>query len=191
MPAGKKVWEKKIDLLSAKRASAAAAAKRDDKKWKKRWAKADDKKKALIKGVAKGLDKGRQRGVTRRSLTRKALSDKAERKPDQLTYECTIHVGKLVKGSKFAARAPKAVKKIRAFAGKLMKTKDNRVDASLNTYIWSRGVKGVPKRIRVRITRKVSENPDGRSKRKRLHTIISHAGDVPSLKGLLTKTVTA
>merc|ERR1711964_896205 len=88
--------------------------------------------------------------------------------------ECTIHLAKLIKGRTFARRAPMAVKKIRAFAQKIFKTKDNRIDGSLNTAVWAQGVKGVPTRLRVKIERHVAENTDGASKRKRLYTVISH-----------------
>eukprot|EP00657_Telonema_sp_P-1_P003801 TRINITY_DN188_c0_g1_i4.p1 TRINITY_DN188_c0_g1~~TRINITY_DN188_c0_g1_i4.p1 ORF type:complete len:102 (+),score=60.29 TRINITY_DN188_c0_g1_i4:184-489(+) len=86
----------------------------------------------------------------------------------------------------FHKRAPVAVKKIKKIVSKLMKTKDNRIDASLNTYLWHRGVKGVPGRVRVLIQRKVAENAEGASKRKRFYTVISNV-PVASFKGLTTK----
>merc|ERR1711916_166129 len=61
---------------------------------------------------------------------------------------------------------------------------------SQNTAVWSQGVKGVPTRISVKIERRVAENTDGASKRKRLYTVISHV-PVASYKGLLNQPITA
>lgn len=36
----------------------------------------------------------------------------------------------------------------------MMKTSDVRIDPKLNQYIWSQGVKNLPRRVRVRISRK-------------------------------------
>jgi large subunit ribosomal protein L31e len=170
--------------LEASKASAARAAK-DNKRWKRVLAKMSPERKASYTGVGNTAGKNRVRGVTRRST-----AERKGRKDDNTSYELTIHLAKLIKGRKFAKRAPMAVDKIRAFAKKLMKTKDNRIDGSLNTYIWHQGVKGVPTRVRVRIERHVAESTDGASKRKRLYTVISHV-PVPTFKGLLTKPITA
>lgn len=183
-----KAYEKKIALIKAKKEAAERRTKKDDKKWKARFAKFSEDKKKAFKGVAQSDARGRRRGATRRSLTR---AKKAERKPDVLTYETTVHLAKMIHGKSFHKKAPTAVKAIRKFAGQLMKTKDNRVDASLNGFIWSRGIKGVPGRVRVSISRKVAEAKEGSSgKRKRLYTVISYV-PTTSYKGLGTKTVTA
>ena len=54
----------------------------------------------------------------------------------------------------------RAVDEIKKFAKKLMKTKDVRVDVKLNQLVWSQGVKHVPHKIRVRISRKRNEDED-------------------------------
>jgi large subunit ribosomal protein L31e len=160
-------------------------AERDSKRWKRVLAKMDAEKKKGFVGVGNTSAKGRNRGVTRASLR-----ERKGRKEDTTAMECTIHMTKLIKGRTFARRAPMAVKKIRAFAQKLFKTKDNRIDGSLNTAVWASGVKGVPTRLRVKIERHVAENTDGASKRKRLYTVISHV-PVATYKGLLNKVITA
>ncbi|KAG7538220.1 Ribosomal protein L31e [Arabidopsis suecica] len=43
-------------------------------------------------------------------------------------------------------KAPNAIKEIRKFAEKAMGTKDVRVDVKLNKQIWSRGIRGTPRR---------------------------------------------
>jgi large subunit ribosomal protein L31e len=55
--------------------------------------------------------------------------------------------------STFKKRAPRAIKELKKFATDMMGTKDVRVDDSLNKYVWSKGVRNVPHRIRVRISR--------------------------------------
>lgn len=44
------------------------------------------------------------------------------------------------------------------------KIRDVRVDTSLNKFVWSQGVKNVPTRIRVRLSRKRNEDEDAKEK---------------------------
>jgi large subunit ribosomal protein L31e len=57
--------------------------------------------------------------------------------------------------STFKKRAPRAMKEIKKFAQKAMGTKDVRLDVLLNKFIWSKGVKNVPLRVRVQLHRYV------------------------------------
>lgn len=43
--------------------------------------------------------------------------------------------------SAFKKRAPRAVKELKKFAEKMMKTPDVRIDSKLNKEIWSQGIK--------------------------------------------------
>eukprot|EP00658_Telonema_sp_P-2_P082373 TRINITY_DN86_c0_g1_i2.p1 TRINITY_DN86_c0_g1~~TRINITY_DN86_c0_g1_i2.p1 ORF type:complete len:189 (-),score=87.20 TRINITY_DN86_c0_g1_i2:117-683(-) len=173
--------EEKLQLIADRKQAAESRRNKDDKKWKRALAKMDDEKKKQYQGVGNTSEHGRRRGATRRSLLKQE-----GRKPDTVSVECTIHLAKILKKRTFHKRAPVAVKKIKKIVSKLMKTKDNRIDASLNTYLWHRGVKGVPGRVRVLIQRKVAENAEGASKRKRFYTVISNV-PVASFKGLTTK----
>ena len=49
---------------------------------------------------------------------------------------------------------------IRKFAQKAMCTEDVRIDPTVNKYVWSKGVHNVPRRIRVRLSRKVNEEDE-------------------------------
>jgi len=105
---------------------------------------------------------------------------------DIVTRECTIHMSKRLYGVTFKNRAPRAIREIKDFASKQMKTSDVRIEVGLNKYIWSAGIKNVPKRLRVRLSRK--RNEDEKAKEK-LYTLVSH---VPGeSKGLETVTVEA
>jgi large subunit ribosomal protein L31e len=177
--------EKKLALLAARQKATEASVAREDKKWKRVLAKMTEEKRKSEYRTVGVVERGRRRGATRA-----AQRERKGRKADSVTYEATIHLSKLLQGKLFAKRAPMAVKKIKTFAQKMLKTKDNRIDGGLNTLLWSRGVKGVPTRIRVRLQRKVKENTDGNSKRKQLYTVISHV-PTATLKGLTTKIVEA
>jgi hypothetical protein len=39
-----------------------------------------------------------------------------------------------------------------------------RVDAALNKFVWSQGIKNIPKRIRVRLSRKRNEDEEAKEK---------------------------
>ncbi|PPS03779.1 hypothetical protein GOBAR_AA16882 [Gossypium barbadense] len=71
------------------------------------------------------------------------------RKEEVVTREYTINLHKRLHGCTFKKKAPKAIKEIRKFAEKAMGTKDVRVDVKLNKHIWSRGIRSVPRRIRL------------------------------------------
>eukprot|EP01083_Nonionella_stella_P191530 708830_1 len=83
---------------------------------------------------------------------------------DLVSRDYTIHLSKRVHKCTFKKKAPKAIKEIRKFAQKAMGTKDVRIDAQLNKYVWSRGVKNVPTRVRVRLTRKRNEDEEAAEK---------------------------
>jgi len=60
--------------------------------------------------------------------------------------------------STFKKRAPRAVRAIRKFATEMMGTEDVRVHPQLNKAVWSKGVKNVPCRIRVRCERRRNDD---------------------------------
>lgn len=89
--------------------------------------------------------------------------------------------------STFKKMAPKAVKEIRKFAQKAMGTSDVRLDVKLNKHIWSRGVRNVPTRVRVRIARKRNDDEDAKEE---LYSYVSVAEIPPEgLRNLGTKIV--
>ncbi|KAF9645547.1 hypothetical protein BDM02DRAFT_500208 [Thelephora ganbajun] len=106
---------------------------------------------------------------------------------DVVTREYTIHLHKRVHGRSFKKRAPHAVKSVVEFATKAMGTTDVRIDPKLNQELWSRGIKSVPHRIRVKLERKRN---DEEGAKERLFTYASHV-PVTSFKRLQTTTIDA
>merc|ERR1712042_1379 len=120
------------------------------------------------------------------------MSPRAEKKSkstmmEVVTREYTINLHKRLHGIGFKYRAPRAVKEIMKFAEKQMGTKDVRIDTRLNKAIWSQGVRGVPFRMRVRLTRLRNEDEDSVHK---LYTLVTHVA-IPKggFKGLQTENV--
>jgi large subunit ribosomal protein L31e len=90
--------------------------------------------------------------------------------------------------SAFKKKAPRAIKEVRKFVSKLMGTEDVRIETGLNKWIWNRGeysvpfplpscfwswpflssvfagVRNVPTKIRVRVSRKVNDDDDAKHK---------------------------
>jgi large subunit ribosomal protein L31e len=61
---------------------------------------------------------------------------------------------------------------------------DVRIDAGLNKFVWSTGIKHIAKRIRVKLSRKRNDKEDAKEK---LYTLVEH---VPGpTKGLETELV--
>ncbi|KIM98010.1 hypothetical protein OIDMADRAFT_20336 [Oidiodendron maius Zn] len=110
--------------------------------------------------------------------TRSAIADVVAR-------EYTIHLHKRLHGVTFKKRAPRAIKEIKAFATKAMGTSDVRLDPQLNKKVWEAGIKGVPFRLRVRISRKRNDEEGA------VHKLYSYvqAVNVKDPKGLQTALV--
>ncbi|MDK0628409.1 60S ribosomal protein L31, partial [Clostridium perfringens] len=99
-----------------------------------------------------------------------------------VTREYTVNLHKRLHGVGFKKRAPRAIKEIRKFAEKQMGTPDVRVDTRLNKYLWSKGVRNVPFRVRVRLSRRRNDDEDSAHK---LFTLVTYV-PVASIKGLQT-----
>jgi large subunit ribosomal protein L31e len=81
-------------------------------------------------------------------------------KTEPLDIECTINLGKVLAKIAEKKRAPRATREIRKFAAKQLGTSDVRIDVGLNKHVWSRGIRHVPKRVRVRMSRRVNDDED-------------------------------
>uniref|UniRef100_A0A8C7WNU1 Large ribosomal subunit protein eL31 n=2 Tax=Oryzias TaxID=8089 RepID=A0A8C7WNU1_9TELE len=102
-----------------------------------------------------------------------------------VTREYTINIHKRIHGVGFKRRAPRAINEIRKFAMKEMGTPDVRIDTRLNKAVWSKGVRNVPYRMRVRLSRKRNEDEDSPNK---LYTLVTYV-PVTTCKGLQTVNV--
>ncbi|KAF6164301.1 hypothetical protein GIB67_010271 [Kingdonia uniflora] len=109
------------------------------------------------------------------------------RKEEVVTREYTINLHRRLHGCTFKKMAPKAIKEIRKFALKSMGTKDVRVDVKLNKHIWSKGIRSVPRRVRVRIARKRNDDEDTKEE---LYSLVTVA-EIPTecLSNLGTKVI--
>ena len=102
-----------------------------------------------------------------------------------VTREYTINLHKRTHDTQFKKRAPKAIRQIKKFAEAMMGTQDVRIDTGLNKFVWSQGVKSVPRRVRVRLSRRHNDDEDSTNK---LYTLVTYV-KVDSFKGLQTATV--
>lgn len=101
----------------------------------------------------------------------------------QVSRDYTINLHKLCHGIQFKKKAPKAVKVIRDFAKQNMLTEDTRIDSKLNGFLWNNGIRNIPKRVRVRLTRKLATEEDAKHKFYTLAELIN----VDDFKGLQTE----
>ncbi|CAK7244330.1 MAG: 60S ribosomal protein L31B [Sporothrix thermara] len=104
---------------------------------------------------------------------------------DVVSREYTIHMHKRLHGVSFKKRAPRAVKEIKKFAQQAMGTTDVRLDPMLNKKVWESGVKGVPYRLRIRISRRRNDEEDAKEK---LYSFVQ-AVNVKDPKGMQTVVV--
>jgi large subunit ribosomal protein L31e len=120
--------------------------------------------------------------VLSHSFTRLQARDRKPKGSEVVTREYTIHLHPKLRKYGFKRKAPRAVKEIRKFATKMMGTSDVRVDTRLNKEIWKTGVRNVPYRVRVRLSRKRNDDEDAKEE---LYTLVTHV-PVTTFKGLQT-----
>mmetsp|Transcript_32284 Transcript_32284/g.66793 ORF Transcript_32284/g.66793 Transcript_32284/m.66793 type:complete len:119 (+) Transcript_32284:48-404(+) len=106
--------------------------------------------------------------------------EKKARVSDVITREYTINMHKRLLGQTFKRRAPRAISEVKKFATKAMGTTDVRIDQKLNKFLWSKGVKNVPYRVRVRIFRKRNDDEDAKEKLYSMCTLV----EVDTFKGV-------
>ena len=101
----------------------------------------------------------------------------------ETAIDTTINVHKLAHRTQFKKKAPKAVKAIKQWVAKLMRTTDVRVDPKLNQFIWSQGVRNLPHRVRVRISRKKNEEEGAQGE---YYSLVQHV-NLEDFSGRLTE----
>lgn len=106
--------------------------------------------------------------------------------PKVQSRDATINLHKRLHGLRFKKKAPRAIAAIRRFVQEKMGTSDVRVDADLNKFIWHKGVRNVPYRVRLRMSRRVNEDEDGDDEG--LYTHVMHV-PVDSYKDLVDEQV--
>lgn len=90
------------------------------------------------------------------------MVDRKRGSKEAVAREYTINLHKALKSTNFKKRAPKAVSEIRKFAKKAMGTSDVRLDVKLNQAVWSKGVRNVPFRLRIVISRRRNDDEDAK-----------------------------
>lgn len=104
---------------------------------------------------------------------------------EDVTREYTIHLHKYIHGIGFKKRAPRAIAAIREFARRTMGTDDVRIDSKVNKEVWKNGIRSVPYRVRVRLSRR---RADVEGPKPALYTFVTLV-PVTSFRGLQTVNV--
>merc|ERR1712137_554975 len=89
----------------------------------------------------------------------------------EVSRDYTINISKRIHKVAFKKRAPRAIKEITKFAQANMLTDDVRIDTKLNQFIWSQGVRNIPRKVRVRMSRRQNEEEDSKTQ---LYTLVEH-----------------
>jgi large subunit ribosomal protein L31e len=102
----------------------------------------------------------------------------------ETAIDTTINIHKLAHRQQFKHKAPRAVTEVKKWVAKLMRTTDVRIDPKLNQFIWSQGVRNLPHRVRVRISRK--RNEEEGSTQGEFYSLVQHV-HVEDFSGKLTE----
>eukprot|EP00703_Trepomonas_sp_PC1_P001564 JAP95042.1 Ribosomal protein L31B [Trepomonas sp. PC1] len=87
----------------------------------------------------------------------------------------TIDLAKQAKGVAFKKRAPTCIKKIQDIAIKTAQCEDVQIGEDVNLYVWQKGIRCPPRKIRVQIDVKEQDN---------IKIAVVSLVDVESFKGL-------
>ena len=101
----------------------------------------------------------------------------------EVNMDFTFNLSAATKGIQFKKKAPRAIREIKKFAAKQMFTDDVRVDPVLNRFVWSKGVRHLPRKVRIRCCRKKDDDSQGKPK---FYTLVQHI-EVDSFEGLQTE----
>lgn len=88
-----------------------------------------------------------------------------------VTREHTINIQKHIHGVGFKKCAPEALKDIRKFSMKEMRTPDVRTDTRLNNTVRAKGIRKVPHHVCVQLSRKCNKDEDSPNQ---LYTLVTH-----------------
>lgn len=102
----------------------------------------------------------------------------------ETAIDTTVNIHKLAHRATFKNKAPTAVKKIKQLVHKMMKTEDVRIDPKLNQFVWAQGIRNLPHKVRVRISRKRNED-EGNTKGD-WYSLVQHV-HVEDFNGRLTE----
>jgi len=89
---------------------------------------------------------------------------KERKELENVTRDYTLNMHKRLQGVAFKKRATRAVRECGRFAAKEMHTGDVRIDTALNHFLWSRGCRNVPRKVRIRVSRTQNEEDDAKEK---------------------------
>lgn len=113
---------------------------------------------------------------------------KGEKKPQkdlnkEITRDYTLNLHKRLHKIQFKKRGKRAVNEILKFAKKQMWVKDVRMDTELNHFLWKNGIRHMPNKVRVRISRKKNQDEDAKEP---FFCLVQHV-DVDSFSKLRTE----
>ena len=110
---------------------------------------------------------------------------KGERKGlTETAIDTTINIHRLAHRETFKSKAPRAIKHIRALVAKMMRTPAVRMDPQLNQALWNQGIRNLPRRLRVRVSRK--RNEDDSKSGSEWYSLVQHV-HVEDFHGKLTQ----
>ena len=80
----------------------------------------------------------------------------------EMTRDFTLNLHKRLHKIQFKKRGKRAISEIRRFAQKQMWTMDVRMDSELNHYIWRTGIRDIPNKVRIRVSKKKNQDEDAK-----------------------------
>ena len=100
----------------------------------------------------------------------KAAAERKEKKLlEPLTLDVTLNLHRRCYKVQFKKRAPRALREIRDFVEQTMKTSEVRIEPLVNQFIWAKGIRTPPRRIRLRLVRALNTHKVGQES---MHTVV-------------------
>ena len=102
----------------------------------------------------------------------------------ETAIDTTINIHKLAHKTQFKKKAPTAVKAIKKLVATMMKTSDVRIDPKLNQFVWNQGIRNLPRRVSVRISRQ--RNDEEGASNGEFYSLVQHV-HIEDFTGRLTE----
>ena len=92
----------------------------------------------------------------------KTVAPRAEkRRVEPLEIDATVNLHRRCHKVQFKKRAPRALREIRRFAETMMRTQHVVIEPEVNQFVWAKGIRNPPRRLRLRLSRKYVPQSDG------------------------------
>jgi large subunit ribosomal protein L31e len=126
-----------------------------------------EKKKRVEKGQKRKEKKSTttpQKAASKKETWQRFEKLRKKKAPKKCNFEFTFNVKKALKGTGLKKRAPRSVREIKKHIRSVFGVSELKIHPDLNQFLHSKGIRNPPKKIRIELQRKPSEDEKKKGK---------------------------